>query len=254
MLEIRGLTKCYRKIPALENATFTARAGEVTGYLGPNGSGKSTTIKIVTGLMEPDEGQVLWCGRNTRSDLDSFKASMGYVPEEPHLYLHLSGAEYLELSGRLRGIPDSRLRPKIGGFLDLLGLYEDRHSLLSGYSKGMRQKILLAGALLHDPELVILDEPFTGLDVASTLVLRRLIQSLAEAGKTVLFSSHELDLVERIAHHVVILAKGRVVANDTMANLRSQPAAPTLEHVFRQLAVSTDPDAIAGRAIEVMRA
>lgn len=254
MLEIRELTKRFRSIPALDNASFTAQAGAVTGYLGPNGSGKSTTIKIVTGLMEPDDGAVLWRGRDTRKDLEAFKAQLGYVPEEPHLYLHLSGAEYLELAGQLRDIPTKLLREKIGGFLDLLGLYEDRFSLLSGYSKGMRQKILLAAALLHNPDLVILDEPFTGLDPASALVLRRLIQSLAEVGKTVLFSSHELDTVERIAQRVVILNKGRVVADGTVTELRNLVSAPSLEDVFRQLAVTTNPDDIARRALEVMRA
>jgi ABC-2 type transport system ATP-binding protein len=254
MLEIRQLTKKFRSIPALEEASFTARAGAVTGYLGPNGSGKSTTIKIVTGLMDPDEGLVLWQGRDTRADLEAFKAQLGYVPEEPHLYLRLSGAEYLELAGQLRDIPPRLLREKIGGFLDVLGLYEDRYTLLSGYSKGMRQKILLAAALLHNPELIILDEPFTGLDPASALVLRRLIQSLGEAGKTVLFSSHELDTVERIAQQVIILSKGRVVADGTVAELRDLVSAPSLEEVFRQLAVSNDPDAIARRALEVMRA
>lgn len=253
MLEIRELCKSFRSIPALEEASFTARAGEVTGYLGPNGSGKSTTIKIVTGLMEPDSGQVRWRGRDTRAGLEEFKARLGYVPEEPHLYLHLSGAEYLELAGQLRDIPTRRLREKIGAFLDLFGLYEDRFTLLSGYSKGMRQKVLLAAALLHDPDLVILDEPFTGLDPASGLVLRRLIQSLAEAGKTVLFSSHELDTVERIAQQVVILSRGRVVADGTVDELRRLASAPSLEEVFRQLAVSSDPDVIASQALEVMR-
>ena len=253
MLEIRGLTKRYRSIPAIEDVSFTAQPGEVTGYLGPNGSGKSTTIKIITGLLEADEGEVLYRGQPIHRDIEAFKAVVGYVPEEPHLYLHLSGGEYLELVGQLRGIPESTLRQKIVSMMTAFGIVGDRHSLLSGYSKGMRQKVLLIGALLHDPEIIILDEPFSGLDVASSLALRRLIQTLADAGKTVLFSSHELDTVEKLARRVVILFRGRLVANNTVDELRGLLNVPTLEEIFQQLAVETDTGAIAARALEAMR-
>src|SRR5206468_789052 len=187
--------------------------GEVTGYLGRNGSGKSTTIKMITGLIERTAGQILYCGQPIDDDLISYKRRMGYVPEEPNLYNHLSGLEYLVMVSQLRGLPARESSESIDGLLRLLALYDDRHVSISGYSKGMRQKVLIAAALLHNPELVLLDEPFSGLDVASSLVLRSLIQQLATRGKTVLFSSHELDTVERISNRVVILHHGKIEAD-----------------------------------------
>jgi ABC-2 type transport system ATP-binding protein len=253
MLEVRGLTKLFSGIPAVDNVSFIAQPGIVTGYLGPNGSGKSTTVKMITGLIEPTEGKILWRGADIRRDPASFKAIFGYVPEEPYLYPHLSGGEYLELTGELRLIPRQRLAAKIEAFLRLFGLWEDRYTAITSYSKGMKQKILLAAALLHNPELVILDEPFSGLDVNSALVLRRLIQSLAESGKTILFSSHELETVERVCSRVVILYKGKAVANDSVASLRGLMALPSLEAIFTQLALRQNPDEMAASLIEAMQ-
>jgi ABC-2 type transport system ATP-binding protein len=253
MLEIRGLTKLFNGFPAVDNVSFVARAGEVTGYLGPNGSGKSTTVKIITGLLEPTAGDIYWHGRKTSHDIESFKARLGYVPEEPYLYLHLTGLEYLEMVALLREIPRPRALPKINALLELLGLAGDRYTPISGYSKGMRQKILLIAALLHDPELLILDEPFSGLDVNSALVIRELIVSLAAAGKTVLLSSHEMEIVEKVASHVVILYMGKVVANDSVSNLRALTNLPSLEAIFTELAVEQDTSAIAGNMLEVIR-
>jgi ABC-2 type transport system ATP-binding protein len=253
VLEIRGLTKRFHEIPAVDNVSFTALPGQVTGYLGPNGSGKSTTVKILCGLLDASEGEILWRGAPVRNDWAAFKARLGYVPEEPYLYPYLTGGEYLELVGELREIPTVKLREKIGGFLDLLGLYSDRFTPLSAYSKGMRQKVLIAAALMHDPDLVILDEPFSGLDVNSALMLRRLIRSLAEAGKVVLFSSHELDTVEKVSSRVVILYKGKLVANDSVETLRELMSLPNLEEIFRQLAVEQDTDAQAQSLMQVMQ-
>jgi ABC-2 type transport system ATP-binding protein len=149
MLELRGITKRYTGIPVVNDVSFTARAGEVTGYLGPNGSGKSTTLKMITGLIEPSEGEIFFNGEPIRNNSIAHKQRLGYVPEEPHLYLHLTGAEYLEIVGQLRGWPDPEVAHKTAGFLRLLGLTSDRDVAISAYSKGMRQKILLAAALLH---------------------------------------------------------------------------------------------------------
>lgn len=252
MLEIRNLTKLYSGIPAVDHVSFSAAPGAVTGYLGPNGSGKSTTVKMITGLLEPSSGDILWNGARVKDNLESFKAILGYVPEEPFLYPHLSGAEYLELAGQMRLIPPARLYPKIEAFLRHFGLYDDRFTAIASYSKGMRQKILLAAALLHDPQLVILDEPFSGLDVHSALILRQLIQSLAAAGKTVLFSSHELETVERVCQRVVILYRGKLVADDSVANLRGLMALPNLEAIFTQLALRDDPSSVAASLMEAI--
>jgi ABC-2 type transport system ATP-binding protein len=246
MLDVRNLSKQFSGILAVNNVSFQAKPGEVTGYLGPNGSGKSTTIKIIAGLIEPSAGAVLFRGEPVRRDLIAWKSRIGYVPEEPHLYLHLSGLEYLTMVGELRGLQPAILSRRIEGMLHLLSLTPSRDIAIASYSKGMRQKVLLAAALLHDPELLLLDEPFSGLDVSSTLMLRQVVLELAARGKVVLFSSHELETVERVSSRVVILHRGRVVADDAIDGLRTLMALPTLEQIFAELAVEQDP-AIAAR-------
>ena len=252
MLELRSVTKRYPGVAAVKDVSFIARAGEVTGYLGPNGSGKSTTLKMITGLIEPTGGEILFDGRPIESDRIGYCQRLGYVPEEPQLYPHLTGAEYLEMVGQLRGLPERVLAEKIEGFLKLLSLHGDRYVPISSYSKGMRQKVLLAAALLHNPALVLLDEPFSGLDVNSALILRDLIRELAARGKVVLFSSHELETVERVCSRVVILHKGRVVANDSIEQLRLLMSLPTLEGIFSQLAIEQDTAAITRDLVQVM--
>jgi ABC-2 type transport system ATP-binding protein len=252
LLELRRVTKHFSGIPAVDDVSFSARPGEVTGYLGPNGSGKSTTMKMITGLIDPTSGHIFFQGKPIEEDLISWKRRMGYVPEEPYLYTHLSAAEYLTMVSLLRNLPQHESAEKIDGLLRLLSLYDDRHASISGYSKGMRQKVLIAAALMHNPELILLDEPFSGLDVASALVLRSLIHELAARGKVVLFSSHELDTVERVCSHVVILHRGKLVADDSIEHLRTLMALPTLEAIFAQLAVEQDSDAMARQIADLI--
>jgi ABC-2 type transport system ATP-binding protein len=254
MLELRRLSKHFAGIPAVDDVSFSARPGQVTGYLGPNGSGKSTTMKMITGLIEMTSGQILFDGRPINDDLIAYKRRMGYVPEEPYLYNHLSGVEYLTLVADLRGLSPRQTGKRIDGLLRLLSLHDDRHAAISGYSKGMRQKVLIAAALMHNPDLVLLDEPFSGLDVGSALVLRSLISELARRGKVVLFSSHELDTVERISDRVVILHRGKLVADDSIQRLRSLMELPTLEAIFSQLAVDQDTDSMAHQIADLIDA
>jgi ABC-2 type transport system ATP-binding protein len=238
----------------VEDVSFTLRPGEILGYVGPNGAGKSTTVKMIIGLLEPSEGQIRFQGRSVIEDLPGFQARIGYVPEEPHLYPHLSGREYLQLAGRLRGIPRSILGPKIDEFLRLFSLWEDRHCSVSAYSKGMRQKILLSAALLHNPDLLILDEPLSGLDVTTALVLRELMAGLAARGCMILYSSHVLDVLEKVCSRVLILCKGRVVAHDSIEHLRESMHESSLEGIFGQLTREQDHRAVAEHILEVMRA
>jgi ABC-2 type transport system ATP-binding protein len=254
MLELRGVTKKYSGIPVVFQVSFTANRGAVTGYLGPNGSGKSTTLKMITGLIEPSEGDIFFNGVPIGRDRIAHKQRLGYVPEEPHLYPHLSGSEYLEMVGQLRGLPERLAAEKIDGFLRLFSLSGDRHVPLGSYSKGMRQKVLLTAALLHNPDLILLDEPFSGLDVNAALILRDLISELAARGKVVLFSSHEMETVERVCSRVVILHKGRVVANDSISQLRAIMSLPDLEGIFSQLAVEQDTAAITRQMLQLMEA
>jgi ABC-2 type transport system ATP-binding protein len=166
VIEVRRLMRRYGPLTAVHDLSFEVHPGEVLGLLGPNGSGKSTTVKVLTGLLPPTSGHVLLDGKDALADVTSYKSILGYVPEEPHLYSYLTGPEYLQLVGRLRGMPDAALDDKIERFLSLLGIWNDRYQTLSSYSKGMRQKILIAAAVLHDPRIVVLDEPFSGLDVS----------------------------------------------------------------------------------------
>jgi ABC-2 type transport system ATP-binding protein len=253
-LELRNVTKRFSGIAAVDDVSFSARAGEITGYLGPNGSGKSTTMKMITGLIEATSGEIFFDGGPIHSDLLGFKQRMGYVPEEPYLYSHLSGLEYLTMVGQLRDLPAKPTADRIDGLLRLLSLHADRHMPISAYSKGMRQKVLLSAALLHNPDLLLLDEPFSGLDVGTGLVLRSLIQELSARGKVVLFSSHELETVERVSSHVVILHRGKVVADDSIERLRTLMAVPTLEGIFRQLAVEQDTAAISREIADLIQA
>lgn len=254
MLELRNVSKHFSGIPAVDDVSFCAQPGEVTGYLGPNGSGKTTTMKMITGLIEMKFGEILFQGRPIQDDLITFKRRMGYVPEEPYLYNHLSGVEYLEMVAQLRGLPPRESSERIDGMLRLLSLHDDRHASISGYSKGMRQKVLLIAALMHNPDLILLDEPTSGLDVAAALVLRSLIHELAARGKVILFSSHELDTVERICSRVVILHHGKVVADDSIERLRSLMELPTLEEIFSQLAVEQDSVSMAGQIADLIHA
>jgi ABC-2 type transport system ATP-binding protein len=253
MLEIRSLTKRYNGIPAVQDVSFRIAPGEILGYVGPNGAGKSTTVKMIVGLLEPSEGQVLFQGNSVIEDMAAFQSRIGYVPEEPNLYPHLSGYEYLQLVGRLRGIKRAVLEPKIEEFLRVFGLWDDRFTPLSSYSKGMRQKVLLSAALMHDPELLMLDEPMSGLDVTTMLVLRELMQSLAAKGRMILYSSHVLEVVEKVCSRVVILSKGKVAAHDSIDHLRELMHQPSLEGIFAELTQERDHQAMAGQILEAMR-
>jgi ABC-2 type transport system ATP-binding protein len=235
MLAVRRLTKHYGALVAVQDVTFEARPGEVLGLLGPNGSGKSTTVKILTGLLRQTSGSVELDGADAFADLEAYKAILGYVPEEPHMYTYLTGPEYLRLVGRLRGLPERALDDKIDRFLQLLGIYDDRYQTLSSYSKGMRQKILIAASVLHNPRIVILDEPFSGLDVSAARVLKGFVRALAADGKIIVFSSHVLEVVEQVCSRVVILKDGRIVGHDSVANLRETLRLPSLDAVFASL-------------------
>jgi ABC-2 type transport system ATP-binding protein len=243
MLEVRGLVKRYPSCIAVQDVTFAVERGEILGYLGPNGAGKSTTVKILVGLIEPTDGEVRFEGASVLDDIAGFQRRIGYVPEEPNLYPHLSGREYLQLAGRLRGIPRRVLEPKIDEFLRLFSLLEDGYAPVTSYSKGMRQKILLSAALLHNPDVLILDEPMSGLDAGAILMMRELLRKLAGQGKIILFSSHVMEVVEKMCSRVVILNKGRVVADDSIERLRDLMHAPSLEQVFAELTQATDVSA-----------
>jgi ABC-2 type transport system ATP-binding protein len=254
LIEVQGLTKRYGPLVAIQDLSFEVRPGEVLGLLGPNGSGKSTTVKILTGLLKPTDGTVRLDGHNALANLQKYKALIGYVPEEPHLYSYLTGPEYLQLIGRLRQVPARVLDDKVDRFLQLLGIYDDRYQTLSSYSKGMRQKILIAAAVLHNPRIVVLDEPFSGLDVTAARVLKEFVRTVAAEGKMVLFSSHVLEVVEQVCSRVVILKDGRIVGHDSVAHLRETLKLPSLDAVFAALVAEENVEERSRGLIAAMRA
>ena len=241
----RGLSKRYSGLHVVHGVNLTVRPGEVVGYLGPNGSGKTTTARMLSGLLEPSNGVVEYDGKDIRSDLLSFRTRLGYIPEEPYLYPFLSGREYLQLVGRLREMPERVLESKIDGFLQLFNLSTAADQSIASYSKGMRQKIVISAALMHDPAVVIFDEPETGLDVTTTMMLRHLVRTLAGRGKAILYSSHILEVVEKVCDRILVLHKGNVVADDSIERLRNTLASSSLEGVFAQLVIREDPEQLA---------
>jgi ABC-2 type transport system ATP-binding protein len=252
MLEARGPTKYYGSVLAVQSIDFSLDPGQVLGYLGPNGSGKSTTVKMLIGLLEPTHGQVLFQGKNIQQDLVGFRKHLGYVPEEANLYPYLTGQEYLELVGTLRGMPQPRMKTKIEGLLELFSLFPHRHLSIGSYSKGMRQRILLISALMDNPDVLVLDEPLSGLDVTSALIFKNLIQSLSAKGRTIFYCSHVLEVVEKVCSRLLILRKGQVIASGTTQEVRQRIGETSLEQIFLNLVEDRDVAQIANNIVDVV--
>lgn len=245
MLQAVGLTKRYRNIPVVNDVSFQVCPGVVTGYLGPNGSGKSTTVKMITGLIEPSAGHVLLDGVDIRRDMTAFRRRLGYVPEEAVVYTYLTGLEYLQLIGRLRDLDEQRLYRKANDLLELFGLHPHRHAAIATYSKGMKQRILISAALLHNPDILILDEPLSGMDVTSAQLFRHLLGELAGQGKTILYISHVLEVVEKVCGCVIVIHRGRILANDSVEHLRDGMNMQSLGDIFAELTEERDLKAVA---------
>ncbi len=253
MLELQHLYRSFRTIPAIQDISFSVAAGEIVGFLGPNGAGKSTTVKIITGMLRPDDGHVLFEGNDIRKDMVAFRSRLGYVPEEAHLYSYLSGLEYLQLLGRLRGMDEALIEAKATRLLKLLLLESWQYSPISTYSKGMRQRVLIAAALLHDPKLLIFDEPLSGLDVISSRLFKDLLEMLAAEGKAILYISHVLEVVEQICRRVIVIAKGKILADAPPSELTTLMSLPNLESVFAQLVAQQETRSVAREMVEVMQ-
>jgi ABC-2 type transport system ATP-binding protein len=235
MLELNEISKSYNHVQVVRQVSFVARPGEILGYLGPNGAGKSTTIKMLAGLVEPDSGRILLDGQWIRKDILSYKKRIGYIPEQAEIYPQLSGKEYLQLVGRLRLMPEKKLEEKIDYLMGQLGLAGDMHQPLENYSKGMRQKVLVIAAVLHNPDVLLLDEPLSGLDVSTILVFKEILRAFVGLGKVIIFSSHLIDVVEHICDRVIILDRGAILADDSIGRLREMMHLPSLESVFKEL-------------------
>jgi ABC-2 type transport system ATP-binding protein len=251
MLSLENVAVSYAGHAVLRDVSFSMRRGEIVAYLGANGSGKTTTVKVLTGLLSPARGRVVFDGADIVDDPTAYRRRLGYVPENADVYPFLSGREYLQLVARLRSLPEAGLDDRIDELLALLGLEHHRYQALESYSKGMRQKVLIAAALLHDPEILVLDEPLSGLDVTSVMVVKALLRELAARGRIVLYSTHLLEIAERLCTRVLILHDGSVVADDSVLNLRA--LSRSLEDVFSGWVLEEQPEQTAARILQVVR-
>ncbi len=253
MIELRGVSKKYGAFLAVDDVSFSVGPSEILGYLGPNGAGKTTTIKMLVGFFPPTRGKILCDGRDIRQSLYEYRARVGYVPEQASVYPYLSAADYLLLVGRLRRIPEKVLRERMERFLEFFDLKLAMDSPLSSFSKGMVQKVLLTSALLHDPDILILDEPLSGLDVETGMVIKSVLQKLSREGKTIFFSSHVLEVVEKMCSRVIVIHQGRIVADDSVEHLRDLMKLPSLDEIFRQLVIHKDTEKVADAFVKAMK-
>ena len=235
---VRGLTKVFRKQTAVDHISFRVARGRFFGFLGPNGAGKSTTIRMLTGLLRPTEGNVEIEGRSLSGDLLGIKRLIGVLPEELTLYERLTGEEYLHFAGRMYGLPRDETRRRTEELLEFLSLGDQRGKLIVDYSLGMKKKTALAAALIHNPRLLFLDEPLNGIDPVSARVVTDLLRRLAQKGVTLFFTSHVLDVVERLCDEVAVIHEGRLIAQGSLDQIRAQREVgsdTSLEDVFLKL-------------------
>lgn len=235
VLTLKNLKMSFGAKEVLKGVDLEAGQGEIIGYIGPNGAGKSTTVKIMLGLIEGYSGTVEILGEDIRSAGVGYKRHIGYVPETADLYDNLTAREYLTFIGELYGMTFEDADRKAQGLIELFGLKDVYNSRMTSFSKGMRQKVLLIASILHDPEILFLDEPLSGLDANSVMIVKELLEALARAGKTIFYSSHIMDVVEKISHRIVLLDGGRIVANGTFEDLKTLNHEGSLEAIFNQL-------------------
>jgi ABC-2 type transport system ATP-binding protein len=233
-LQLRSLRKAFGR-PAVDGIDLSVRRGELYALLGPNGAGKTTTLRMVTGLLAPDSGEVEVLGVDLARNPSAAKQKMAYLPDDPMLYGKLKPTEYLEFVAGLWGIAAEDAEPRARRLLDWLDLTKHAHELTEGFSRGMKQKLALAGALIHEPELLILDEPLTGLDAAAARQVKDLLVSHVAQGGTVILTTHILEVAERLAQRIGIIREGRLIAEGTLAELRERTHGGSLEDVFLQL-------------------
>ena len=252
VVEFEKVVFCYDRAEVLHEISFKLKRGEIVGLLGPNGAGKTTTIKIIAGILAPTAGRISVTGLPLPERAIDVKQRIGYVPESAILFESLTGQEFLELSGRLHDVDEDTLQARIHAILETFGLFSERISRLDSYSKGMRQKVLIAAALLHNPELILLDEPLSGLDVNAAIMIKDLIAALAADGKTILYSSHVLDVVEKVCDRVLIIHQGDLIADGSSEGLKASTSQSTLEDVFRTLTDSANVEPGVARIIAAL--
>jgi ABC-2 type transport system ATP-binding protein len=252
MIHTEDLSRTYGEKLALSGLNLHVSPGEILGFLGPNGAGKSTTVKILTGMIRPTRGRALVAGFDVVEQPLEVKRRIGYVPETAALYDGLSAAEYLELIACLHHLDRKAADTRSGELLELFGLDEEKHQRMREYSKGMRQKVLIASALIHRPDVLFLDEPLDGLDANAALVVKEALKQMAAQGRTILFCSHILDVVERMCSRIVIINEGRQIANGTADEIRRATNTSSLEEAFSALTGVRDVSRVASELISAL--
>jgi ABC-2 type transport system ATP-binding protein len=252
MIEVKQLTKSYEELDAIKDVTFTIPSGQICGYLGPNGAGKSTTVRILTGVMPATSGTAVVAGFNVADDPLEVKKRIGYVPETGAIFQTLSVTEYLTLVGSLHHLAADLIAERTNMMLELFDIPASANQRIDTLSKGMRQKVVLSAAMIHDPDVLLFDEPLSGLDVNAAQVVKEILHGLAERGKTILYCSHILDVVERLCERVIILNQGQIVADGSPDELKEMAHRSTLEHVFRQLTSRQDQEGVANQFVDAI--
>ncbi|MBC7891904.1 MAG: ABC transporter ATP-binding protein [Sphingobacteriaceae bacterium] len=253
VIQLRNLRKFYDSQPVLKGIDLDVFPGEIIGYIGPNGAGKSTTIKILIGMLADFEGEARVLGYDVRQDSIEVKKRIGYVPENAALYDVLTPMEYLTFIGRLYRMPDADITRKASDLLGLFDLSAHADARMNTFSKGMRQKVLLTSGLLHNPDVVFFDEPLSGLDANAVILVKEILAGLRTAGKTIFYSSHLMDVVEKISDRIVIINGGQVIANGTIDELKAQAHTGTLEHIFQGLTGDGQSSSKAADFIQAMQ-
>lgn len=235
IIDLKGLKKAFGKKTVLDGIDLEVARGQILGYIGPNGAGKTTTVKILIGMLDGFLGSVNVCGFNVTTNPLEVKRRVGYVPETAAMYDALTPMEYLQFVGRLYGLEIDEVEKRAEEMLALFELSREKKKRMSTFSKGMRQKVLIIAGLIHDPELIIMDEPLSGLDANSAVMVKEVLAGLAREGKTIFYCSHVMDVVERICDRIVILAEGRIIADGSFEALQAMSKAPSLESLFTRL-------------------
>jgi ABC-2 type transport system ATP-binding protein len=245
MIRIQNLTRSFGSRTAVDHISFSVSKGEICGYLGPNGAGKTTTVKMLTCMIPPSSGSAEVAGFNVIENSIEVKKRIGYVPESGALYQSLTPLEYLQFVGRLYHMDEPDLLNRIHDFAAFFSLDKHLHEPMHSFSKGMKQKVVILSAVLHNPEVILLDEPLNGLDANAALLLKQLLRHLAEQGKTILYCSHILEVVEHLCDRIIILDEGKIIADGSVQNLKTMTRQASLEGVFSQLTSEEDTAALA---------
>lgn len=251
IISVKNLCKSYGNKQVLNGINLDIHPGQIIGYIGPNGAGKSTTVKILTGIIRDYEGTVEVNGKPLSEQVLEVKKQVGYIPELAELYDVLTPKEYLQFVGKLHHLDDAVIQERTEKMLQSFGLLENKDQRMDSFSKGMRQKVLIISGLIHNPSIVILDEPLSGLDANAVIMVKELLQALKQEGKTIFYCSHMMDVVEKVSDRIILIDKGTIIADGSIQQLRSYEG-ESLEHIFSKLTAAEDQGLKAGQIVSAL--